>query len=176
MAASAPGPRSGPSVRPAAVAGTFYPASAGELSQLVDQLMEGESEPPEWWPAVMAPHAGLRHSGRVAAATFRRVRIPDTVIVLCPKHTRLGVDWAVAPHQWWSTPGGQIASDPDLARQLAERVPGLQADAAAHQNEHAIEVQLPLLARLNPPLAWWALQSAPATWIAAGNSRPGWRR
>jgi len=33
---------------------------------------------------------------------------------------------------------------------LAAAIPGLQLDAAAHQQEHAIEVQLPLLARLAP--------------------------
>ena len=33
---------------------------------------------------------------------------------------------------------------------LAESIPGLELDAAAHAHEHAIEVQLPLLARLAP--------------------------
>jgi AmmeMemoRadiSam system protein B len=98
----------------------------------------------------MVPHAGLRYSGRIAAATLQRVQIPDTVIIICPKHTRMGVDWAVAPHQAWSLPAGQVASDPDLARRLAAEIPGLELDAAAHRAEHAIEVQLPLLARLNP--------------------------
>jgi AmmeMemoRadiSam system protein B len=56
----------------------------------------------------------------------------------------------VAPHQTWAIPGATVASDPELARTLAEAIPGLQLDAAAHQNEHAIEVELPLLARLAP--------------------------
>ena len=33
---------------------------------------------------------------------------------------------------------------------LAESIPGLELDAAAHVHEHAIEVQLPLVARLSP--------------------------
>jgi AmmeMemoRadiSam system protein B len=33
---------------------------------------------------------------------------------------------------------------------LAEAIPGLQLDAAAHQREHAVEVELPLLSRLAP--------------------------
>ena len=37
-----------------------------------------------------------------------------------------------------------------LARQLCQAIPGLEMDAAAHQREHAIEVELPLLARLAP--------------------------
>ena len=43
-----------------------------------------------------------------------------------------------------------MKSDPDLARQLADAIPGLELDSAAHQQEHAIEVQLPLLAKLAP--------------------------
>ncbi len=33
---------------------------------------------------------------------------------------------------------------------LADSIPGLELDAAAHAYEHAIEVQLPLVARLSP--------------------------
>ena len=56
----------------------------------------------------------------------------------------------MAPHRRWLFPGGELASDPELAARLAEGVPGLELDAAAHAQEHAIEVQLPLLARLAP--------------------------
>ena len=43
-----------------------------------------------------------------------------------------------------------MASDPDLAQQLCQAVDGLQLDAAAHEREHAIEVELPWLARWAP--------------------------
>ena len=43
-----------------------------------------------------------------------------------------------------------VPSDPDLARLLAEKIPGLELDAAAHQQEHGIEVELPFIARLAP--------------------------
>jgi len=146
----APRPLAGPAVRPAAVAGRFYPAEPAALAELVDNLMTGERVEPAAWPAVMVPHAGLVYSGRIAADTFRRVKIPETVIVIGPKHTPHGVDWSVAPHHTWSLPGATMASDPELARQLTLAIPGLQFDAAAHQQEHAIEVELPFLARLAP--------------------------
>jgi AmmeMemoRadiSam system protein B len=60
------------------------------------------------------------------------------------------MEWAVAPHQTWGLPGTTVASDPDLARQLADEIPGLSLDALAHQHEHGVEVELPLLARLAP--------------------------
>jgi AmmeMemoRadiSam system protein B/AmmeMemoRadiSam system protein A len=145
-----PRPAPGPAVRPPAVAGTFYPGDPRQLAKMIDDLLADGDVQPADWPAVMVPHAGLIYSGRLAAQTFRRVRIPETVIILAPKHSGRGVDYAVAPHDSWSLPGGAIASDPALARRLAAEVPGFQLDAAAHQQEHAIEVQLPILARLAP--------------------------
>ncbi|HEV3344396.1 MAG TPA: AmmeMemoRadiSam system radical SAM enzyme [Pirellulales bacterium] len=148
--ANVPRPQAGPRVRPAAVAGSFYPGDAGDLARLVDDFLGGARVMPEAWPAVMVPHAGLKYSGRLAAETLRRVTIPDSVIVISPKHTRLGVDWAVWPGEAWSIPGAIIPAEPELARQLAATLPDLQLDAAAHQQEHAIEVELPFIARLAP--------------------------
>jgi len=151
---SLPRPQRGPAVRPPAVAGVFYPEEPGALGALVDELMAGAPElPKEHCPAVMVPHAGLRYSGKIAAGVFQRIEIPDRVIVLAPKHSRLGTPWAVAPHDTWAIPGHEVRSDPELARRLAAAIPGLQLDAAAHKEEHAIEVQLPLLARLAPTTA-----------------------
>jgi AmmeMemoRadiSam system protein B/AmmeMemoRadiSam system radical SAM enzyme/AmmeMemoRadiSam system protein A len=147
---TAPRPVRGPAVRPPAVAGSFYPADAAELRDMIDRLLAGTDGAAEDWPAAMVPHAGLRFSGRVASAVLKRVRIPDTVIVLGPKHTALGMEWAVAPQQTWAMPGGGVESDPVLARRLSQAIPGLELDAAAHQREHAVEVELPLLARLAP--------------------------
>jgi AmmeMemoRadiSam system protein B/AmmeMemoRadiSam system protein A len=148
--AEVPRPQKGSKVRPAAVAGSFYPREAGALWKLVEELLGDAVSPRESWPAVMVPHAGLEYSGRIAAAVFRRVEIPEVVIVLGPRHTRAGVECAVAPHDAWSLPGATVASDPSLAQELATAIPDLHLDALAHQREHSIEVQLPLLARLAP--------------------------
>jgi AmmeMemoRadiSam system protein B/AmmeMemoRadiSam system protein A len=150
MAAEVPRPETGPSVRPAAVAGTYYPGEANALWAMVEDLLRDAEGRPEPWPAVLVPHAGLRYSGKIAAAVYRRVAIPDAVIVIGPKHGRSGMEWAVAPHQAWALPGATVASAPGLARQLAEAIPDLHLDARAHEREHCIEVQLPLLAQLAP--------------------------
>jgi AmmeMemoRadiSam system protein B/AmmeMemoRadiSam system protein A len=147
---SAPRPVPGARTRPPAVAGTFYPADADELARKVEGFLGATDRREEDWPAAMVPHAGLSFSGALAGAVFQRLKIPELVLILGPKHTRLGVDWSVAPHEIWSIPGASIPSDPALARALAEAIPGLQLDAAAHQQEHAIEVELPFLARLAP--------------------------
>lgn len=148
--AEVPRPQSGPKIRPPAVAGSFYPGEAKALWMLAEELLGEAGDRPEAWPAVLVPHAGLRFSGRIAAAVFRRVEIPDVVIILGPRHSRVGMEWAVAPHDGWALPGTTVASDPALARQLAATIPHLHLDARAHEQEHSIEVQLPFLARLAP--------------------------
>jgi AmmeMemoRadiSam system protein B len=145
-----PAPSAGAEVRPPAVAGRFYPANPAELAQMVEQFLPRTKVPAQDWPAVMVPHAGLMYSGAIAAQTLAQVRFPSTIIIIGPKHTLHGLEWAVAPHAAWSIPGASIASDPALARRLCEAIPGLQMDAAAHAQEHGIEVELPFIAKLAP--------------------------
>lgn len=149
VASNVPRPQTGPAERPSAVAGRFYPDSAKEITRMIDGFL-AESREPEPWAAALVPHAGWVYSGRLAAAALGRVRIPSRVIVIAPKHHAQGADWAVAPYQAWRLPGGSLAGDPQLAQRLAQAVTGLELDAVAHQSEHAIEVQLPILARLAP--------------------------
>lgn len=145
-----PRPQATQKVRPASVAGTFYPGDAAGLSSLLDKCIGQVPEDKEDRPAVMVPHAGLVYSGRIAGSVLKRLRIPDTVIILGPKHTSAGVEWAVAPNETWQMPGTTLTSDRALAGLLADRIDGLQLDAAAHAREHSIEMQLPFLARLAP--------------------------
>jgi AmmeMemoRadiSam system protein B len=132
------------------VAGTFYPADDAELTALVDRCLKGAPATATRWPAVMVPHAGLIYSGALAARTFASVQIPSRVLILCPKHTAAGVDLAAAPHSVWQIPGAEIAGDAELTAALVDGIEGLQLDSAAHAAEHAIEVELPFLARLAP--------------------------
>jgi AmmeMemoRadiSam system radical SAM enzyme/AmmeMemoRadiSam system protein B/AmmeMemoRadiSam system protein A len=147
---SAPSPVPAAGARPPGVAGRFYPSDPAELARLVDSLLDATDRRPGDWAAAMVPHAGLSYSGQLAAAVFNRLKIPEVVLVIGPKHTRQGVDWAVSPHEAWSIPGATLPADPGVARELAAAVAGLELDAAAHEQEHAIEVELPFLARLAP--------------------------
>ncbi|MEL6895154.1 MAG: AmmeMemoRadiSam system protein B [Planctomycetota bacterium] len=151
------GPRasSGAAIRPPAVAGRFYPADDALRSQMVDKLIAAATDTPSTLPVaapvVMVPHAGLRFSGRIAAAVWRRTHIPDSVVILSPKHTAEGVDCAVCPAQTWQLSATtRMNGNPQMARSLCESVTALQLDASAHRGEHGIEVQLPLLHRIAP--------------------------
>ncbi len=148
---SAPQPVRGPATREPGVAGMFYPADPAELSRLVDDMLASdEKTKTKAWAAAMVPHAGLVYSGRIAAQVLKRIKLPQTIICIGPKHTPLGVEWSVTPQQTWNMPGFTVESDPKLARQLASAISGLELDAAAHQREHAIEIELPFINRLAP--------------------------
>ena len=144
-----PKPSRGPSDRPPAVAGRFYPGDPAAMNQMLDEMLAGDATPTPC-KAVMVPHAGWQFSGKLAADVLKRVRIPKRIIAIGPKHTPNGTDWAVAPHHNWLLPEKNVASDYALAMKLAERIDGLEPDANAHQAEHGIEVELPIIARLAP--------------------------
>jgi AmmeMemoRadiSam system protein B/AmmeMemoRadiSam system protein A len=168
--ASVPLPKRGPAERPPGVAGLFYPGEALSLSQTVTDILhaaEKYAQPKRTVAAAMIPHAGLRYSGVIAAQTFLSIDLPRNIIVIGPKHTGNGVDWAVAPHQTWQIPGAEISADFMLARKLSQAIDGLELDAAAHQKEHAIEVELPLLARLAPQSRVTGIALAGGDWAAA---------
>src|SRR5258705_10510186 len=59
-------------VRPAAVAGSWYPASADRLRPGVDGYIAGATKDAVPAPiAIVAPHAGLKYSGPVAAFAYK---------------------------------------------------------------------------------------------------------
>jgi AmmeMemoRadiSam system protein B len=83
---------SGPriAVRPAAVAGSFYPRDPEELSATVAALLAGQhgsARPPK---ALIVPHAGYVYSGNVAAQAYGSLgsaaRALRRVLLLGPSH------------------------------------------------------------------------------------------
>ena len=81
------------SIRPAAVAGTWYPGSRGALAREVDAYLDAV-DPPTVIPrgelvAVMAPHAGLMFSGPVGAYAYKAAASGgpfDAAILVGPSH------------------------------------------------------------------------------------------
>ena len=135
-------------IRPPAVAGRFYPGEPAELRRQVARFL-GTPAPA---PAVGAvvPHAGYVYSGKVAGATFRRLRIPERVVVLGPNHTGRGAPISVFATGAFRIPGADVPIDEPLAAAILAAVPGAQDDRRAHEREHALEVELPFLVALRP--------------------------
>jgi hypothetical protein len=131
-------------IRPPAVAGQFYSASAAALEAEVAGYLDTSAAAVPM-TAVICPHAGLMYSGHVAGAVLSRVTLPDTVILIGPNHTGIGPAVSVYPEGAWQIPGGAVPVNRDLARAILVRYPRAEADTSAHQWEHCLEVQLPFL-------------------------------
>ena len=142
------------SVRPAAVAGTFYPASPRELAREVDDLLgqsAGGGLAPGFPKALIVPHAGYVYSGGVAAEAYDRLRpargIVRRVVLLGPCH-RVPVRGLALPEAAaFATPLGQVPIDREAVASLAG-LPQVVVSSAVHAEEHALEVQLPFLQRV----------------------------
>ena len=133
--------------RGSAVAGRFYPGDPARLEEEV----RGYLGPPRAQAAlaVIGPHAGYVYSGAILGETYAEVAVPDTVVIMCPNHTGMGVRRSCWHRGRWLLPGGPIDIDEALADALIEHA-GLQPDVDAHLREHAIEVHLPFVRALHP--------------------------
>lgn len=144
-------------VRPAAVAGSFYPADPRVLAGDVDRYLAdgrerlartGVSGPVK---ALIAPHAGYIYSGPIAgtayAAVHERRGAIERVVILGPAH-RMRVDGlAASSAEAFATPLGAVAVDRLAVRDTLRHAQVHMFDLA-HAAEHSIEVQLPFLQRL----------------------------
>jgi MEMO1 family protein len=144
------------SIRPAAVAGSFYPSAAQELSALLDDCFQTSPLGPQGIgklrPALVAgmvPHAGPVYSGPCAAHFYSCLKPSiQTVILLGVNHSAKGHRAALSPWRSWQTPLGEVAIDQPLSGFLQARVKFLEPDDTAHADEHSIEIQLPFLQRV----------------------------
>ena len=144
------------SVRTPAVAGFFYEAEPALLRTTVRGLLDRTRRAPAragTWAALLQPHAGHVYSGGIAAAGVASVAWPETAILLGPNHRGEGAGAALSPASAWRTPLGDVPVDEELGDELLAACPGLEADAAAHRQEHSLEVLLPFLQEAAPGLS-----------------------
>lgn len=140
-------------VRPAAVAGAFYPGQASVLSSdvmaLLAQAGYGSSNQPVKAPkAIIVPHAGYIYSGNTAALAYARLASArgqiQRVVVLGPVH-RVPVRGLALPGvDAFDTPLGRIEVDAEAVAAI-RHLPQVLTSPEAHAQEHSLEVQLPFL-------------------------------
>ncbi|MDH3319662.1 MAG: AmmeMemoRadiSam system protein B [Betaproteobacteria bacterium] len=157
-------------VRPAAVAGMFYPRDALVLQREVADLIDGvENLAPRFGhpKALIVPHAGYIYSGPVAARAYDELAagrgIVKRVVLLGPVH-RVPVRGLALPGvDAFETPLGRVPVDAQGVRTLAP-YRQVVTSPAAHAAEHSLEVQLPFLQKM---LGEFALVP-----LAVGEARP----
>lgn len=135
--------------RVAVAAGSFYPGSVANLSRTVSGLLaSARSGERPGLSAIIVPHAGYVYSGSVAARAFARVpnaknRFHRCVIV-GPSHFVAFNGIAAPSHISFATPLGELPVDVDAVQALVSEARVVINDAA-HEQDHAIEVELPFL-------------------------------
>ena len=139
-------------VRRSPLAGSWYPADAPTLRNLVDRLLE-ESAPQGMegtCTAFVVPHAGYQYSGSVAAAAYRLAaeRRPRRVVVLAPCHRMSFRGLAIPDATGFRTPLGVVWVD-DVAPSLASS-DLVRMSSSPFEGEHSFEIQLPFMQRAVP--------------------------
>ncbi len=144
--------------RQPAVAGQFYPASASALKRQLENFFAAnrQVEEKKGVAALVAPHAGYRYSGQVAAAAYSQVpagKAYDNVFILAPSHHHSFDGVSIYHPGDYLTPLGRVQVNQTLADKLIKNNEFIDYHPRAHTKEHSLEVQLPFLQyRLNENL------------------------
>jgi len=125
------------------VSGQFYPESASEIKKMLTQFKANSPTKVSAKGAIL-PHAGYIFSGKVATQTVEKIIPLKRIIILGPNHTGLGEDFSVYPEGAWTTPLGEVEVDKESVEFLLQKNL-LKKDTLAHNFEHSIEVELPIL-------------------------------
>ena len=141
-------------IRQPVLSGTWYPSDPVELAATADQFITGADATirPAGRPLLaVVPHAGYVFSGPTAGKLFGLLHeTPVSRIVLLAPNHRIALDRiALSGAAAYATPLGTVEVDQTTVRQLAANE-HFTIDNQAHAQEHAIEIQLPLIQRTWP--------------------------
>jgi len=136
-------------VRPAQVAGYFYPANPDKLKKDIS-LMLDVTKPKEKFEkifGIVAPHAGYVYSGKTAAHAYNLLvgKNYKRVVVISPSHSEYFPGICVFEGDAYETPLGILKVDKEFREKLLADDEIIFKGYEGHRREHALEVQLPFL-------------------------------
>jgi len=136
-------------VRPAQVAGYFYPASPDKLKKDIS-LMLDVTKPKEKFEnifGIVAPHAGYVYSGKTAAHAYNLLigKKYNTVVIISPSHSEYFPGISVFEGDAYETPLGILKVDKEFREKILINDEIIFSGFEGHRREHALEVQLPFL-------------------------------
>lgn len=140
-------------VRRLAFSGTWYDHDPDRLARDVDAWLASVEPLHGRVCAAVAPHAGLRYSGRIAAWSYAPLvgAAVDAVVLVGPAHYVAFRGCAMLRSGHLESPWGALPVDAALADALAAATPLLADERReVHAAEHSLELHLPLLARVRP--------------------------
>jgi AmmeMemoRadiSam system protein B len=143
-----------PDIRPSPIVGLWYSDDADQLARQVDQMLD-DARPPEVRGRVVglvAPHAGLKYSGRTAAYAFATVRGQSRplVAVISPLHEYHPAPFLTSAHRAYQTPLGAVEIDLERLEHIDRQLRGSghrPVTRVIADPEHSLEIELPFLQR-----------------------------
>jgi AmmeMemoRadiSam system protein B len=136
-------------IRPAAVAGYFYPDDPIKLrtqinkylTQVVSKISTNEIF------GIISPHAGYQYSGLTAAYAYSLLRdkFIKNVIIISPSHREYFPGCCIYDGDSYATPLGIVEVNKVISRVIVEGGKNIFFGENGHKLEHALEVQIPFL-------------------------------
>jgi len=136
-------------IRPAQVAGYFYPADPAKLSKEINLMLDisEKQEKVENIFGIISPHAGYTYSGNTAAYSYNQLKgkIYKRVVIISPSHSEYFSGVSIFDGDAYETPFGMLEVDKEFAKKLVGDSKSIFLGSEGHHREHALEVQLPFL-------------------------------
>ncbi|MDY0151416.1 MAG: AmmeMemoRadiSam system protein B [Candidatus Cloacimonas sp.] len=140
-------------IRNPAHAGTFYPRFGDQIKRQIEQWLAAapQNEEKERALGLILPHAGYMYSGQCAALGMHSISKEniDCFIILHPSHSGQHFDFSISPYAQYSNPLGSLMLDNSLYNELSPHA-DQNISLSFHQNEHSMEIQLPLISYFYP--------------------------
>ncbi|MEN6488593.1 MAG: AmmeMemoRadiSam system protein B [Smithella sp.] len=146
-------------VKPAALAGTWYPGDARTLDEMLNDCLKKAALPELSGEigVIISPHAGYVYSAPTASFGFKAAssQTVNTVIILAPSHQYSFKGASVWPEGAFETPLGALEVDKELAAMIMafDKRFIFRRDVfegSAGQPENSVETQLPLIKKIFP--------------------------
>lgn len=139
------------SIRPTAVAGSFYPKQASELNNMLEKYLADDSVKIASPKAIIAPHAGYIYSGPTAASVYSNIeQIKEQitrVVLLGPTHRVYVKGIALPSNTHFASPLGNVTIDTQSLSKISAHTFVEYIDEA-HTQEHSLEVHIPFLQKV----------------------------
>lgn len=136
-------------IRESVIAGTWYTSDpvmlkrelAGYLDRANPPALEGKLV------GLVAPHAGYRYSGGVAAWSYKLLSkdMFDRVLIMAPSHRAAFTGASISVADGYRTPLGIVPLDRELIDEFRKYSGLIQYNPPAESGEHSLEIQLPFL-------------------------------
>lgn len=138
-------------VRPTSVAGTFYPAQPSQCRELARGYLTPRTHGVPDPRGGLVPHAGWICCGAIAGETIATLRQAkpeaDLIVIFAAVHTPIALDHAALDSfARWQSPLTQTDVSDEARRKIAESREWFVTDDRFHVADHAVEVELPLIA------------------------------